>query len=177
MDASIAVRCIGRVELVARPDVPKPLIGANSVMDRKCEVPRDPEDVLDAEIVQSGKNMLYDRLAHAFLLPMRAQSDHCGACQWTAFRARSQGPATVHEDLRKIRNARLSPALGQEKPAVSGSSVNREVATKPYTAAREILFQVHAAELFRDDIAQVVRVRTRSSLELPGEATTLTSSR
>jgi hypothetical protein len=39
-------------------------------MDRECEISRDPEDVFDADIMQTREDVLYDRLVHVLLLLM-----------------------------------------------------------------------------------------------------------
>ncbi len=48
---------------------------ANGVMDREREVSRDFEDVLDSDIMETGEDVLYDRLVHVSILLMAIPMD------------------------------------------------------------------------------------------------------
>jgi len=67
----IAVRGIGCVNFVAAANPPQVLVGGDCVIQRKSEVPRDAEDILDANILQPDRTCSMTDLLKSLLLRFR----------------------------------------------------------------------------------------------------------
>jgi hypothetical protein len=64
---SVAIGSVGGVEFIATSNPSKVSVRGDSIVDRKCEVPGNTEDVPYANVMQARENVLYHRRFHAFL--------------------------------------------------------------------------------------------------------------
>jgi hypothetical protein len=62
MNSRVAVGGVGRVELVAIAYPTEVLVGADRILDRKRIISCYAKDVLYANLVQAGEDVLYDRV-------------------------------------------------------------------------------------------------------------------
>jgi hypothetical protein len=58
VDTGVTVGGVGGVEFVTAPNPSQFLIITNGIVDGECIVPRDPEDVVHADVMQTGKYVL-----------------------------------------------------------------------------------------------------------------------
>jgi hypothetical protein len=78
VDTSVAIGSVGGVEFIATANPSKVSVRGDGIVDRKCEVTGNTEDVLYANVMQARKNVLYYRRFHAFLL-LSASVVHTGS--------------------------------------------------------------------------------------------------